>query len=258
MELKIEYLDKTALKPYVNNAKIHTNGQVEQIKKSILEFGFNDPIAVWRDNEIVEGHGRLLAAMGMDEVQKVPVIRLDSLTDEQRKAYAIAHNKLTMNTDFDLDLLSLELESIGDLDMTDFGFNEAEILELTIDDSPEEIHTIQEQARTEAPREPQAGFPEVPAGEMNEPPHYSPAEYLGSGAPVQEPTKEDLDFYSKKAEQTLARRVIIVYSTAEEESFLKGILAQDAGKPLGVVLDVKQVMKAFKAAEERRDEETAD
>lgn len=243
MALKIEYLDKNDLKPYANNAKIHTAEQVEQIKKSIREFGFNDPVAVWHDNEIVEGHGRLLAAMEMDEVQTIPVIRLDGLTDEQRKAYAIAHNKLTMNTDFDLDLLSLELDSIGDLDMTDFGFNEAEILELTIDDSPEEIHVPQAQARTEIPSEPQIGFSGVPAGGMNEP-SYPSVEYAGSGSPIQEPTKDDLDFYSKKAEQTLARRVIIVYSTEEEERFLKGVLAQDAEKPLAVVLDVKNIMKA--------------
>lgn len=60
MELKIEYLDINSLKLYANNAKIHTPEQVEQIKKSIREFGFNDPIAVWKDNEIIEGHGRLM------------------------------------------------------------------------------------------------------------------------------------------------------------------------------------------------------
>lgn len=108
-KLKIEYVKKEDLKPYVNNAKIHTGEQVEQIKKSIAEFGFNDPIAVWNDNEIIEGHGRLLAVMEMPDIDKVPVIRLDGLTDEQRKAYTLVHNKLTMNTDFDVDVLNLEL-----------------------------------------------------------------------------------------------------------------------------------------------------
>ena len=115
MELKIEYLDKSQLKPYANNAKIHTAEQVEQIKNSIREFGFNDPIAVWGDNEIVEGHGRLLAVMEMDQFDQVPVIRLDQLSDEQRRAYMLAHNKLTMNTDFDIDLLNLELDDIVDI-----------------------------------------------------------------------------------------------------------------------------------------------
>lgn len=122
MQLKIEYLKKEELRPYANNAKIHTAEQVEQIKKSIREFGFNDPIAVWHENEIVEGHGRLLAAMEMDELETVPVIRLDELTDEQRRAYMLVHNKLTMNTEFDIDLLNLELDDITDMDMTDFGF----------------------------------------------------------------------------------------------------------------------------------------
>lgn len=122
MDLKIEYLDKMELQPYVNNAKIHTEEQVEQIKKSIEEFGFNDPIAVWKDNEIIEGHGRLLAVMEMGGIDKVPIIRLDELSDEQRKAYMLVHNKLTMNTDFDIDILNEELEQI-ELDMTEFGFD---------------------------------------------------------------------------------------------------------------------------------------
>lgn len=121
--LKIEYVKKEDLKPYVNNAKIHTGEQVEQIKKSIEEFGFNDPIAVWHDNEIIEGHGRLLAVMEMPDIKKVPIIRLDDLTEEQRKAYTLVHNKLTMNTDFDADLLSLELDDIVDIDMEQFGFD---------------------------------------------------------------------------------------------------------------------------------------
>lgn len=142
MNLKIEYLNKQELKPYVNNAKIHTDGQVEQIRKSIEEFDFNDPIAVWGENEIVEGHGRLLAVMEMDDVETVPVIRLDHLTDKQRKAYALAHNKLTMNTGFDASILEIELADIGDIDMEQFGFERvAEFDEGTLDelfeDAPE-------------------------------------------------------------------------------------------------------------------------
>lgn len=122
MELKLEYLPKQDLKPYANNAKKHTEEQIEQIKSSIRQFGFNDPIAIWHDNEIIEGHGRLLAVMDMPEISEVPVIRLDSLTDEQRKAYTLVHNKLTMNTGFDFELLTLELNDLS-LDMEQFGFN---------------------------------------------------------------------------------------------------------------------------------------
>lgn len=123
MELKIEYLSKEDLKPYANNAKIHTSEQIEQIKRSIEQFGFNDPIAIWHDNEIVEGHGRLLAVMEMPEIEKVPVIRLDDLSDEERKAYMLVHNKLTMNTGFDFSLLEIELENITNIDMSEFDFD---------------------------------------------------------------------------------------------------------------------------------------
>ena len=122
MKLKIEYLPPGDLKPYENNAKRHPAEQIEQIKESIREFGFNDPIAIDKGNVVIEGHGRLIAAieLGMD---KVPVIRLDDLTEEQRKAYTLVHNKLTMNSDFDLNILSLELEDLSDFNMEIFGFD---------------------------------------------------------------------------------------------------------------------------------------
>lgn len=118
-ELKVEYLGVDEITPYAQNAKTHPAEQIEQIKKSIREFGFNDPIALWH-GEIVEGHGRLMAARELG-IDTVPVIRLDGLTDEQRRAYALVHNKLTMNSGFDDELLKLELGDI-DLDMSEFGF----------------------------------------------------------------------------------------------------------------------------------------
>lgn len=124
MNLKIEYVPKESLVAYRNNAKMHPTEQVEQIKRSIEEFGFNDPIAIWHDNEIIEGHGRLLAVMEMPEISKVPVIRLDNLTDEQRRAYMLAHNKLTMNSNFDFSILEEELDAITSIDMQEFGFDE--------------------------------------------------------------------------------------------------------------------------------------
>lgn len=124
------------LKPYEKNAKIHTEQQVEQIKKSIEQFGMNDPIAVWgKDNLIIEGHGRLeaLKQLGYEEVE---CIRLDHLTDEERKAYTLAHNKLTMNTDFDFDILEQELNDIDTIDMSDFGFDlDFEIEGLEVDEN---------------------------------------------------------------------------------------------------------------------------
>lgn len=143
--LKIEYVSKDQLKPYAKNAKLHTDDQVEQIKRSIEEFGFNDPIAVWHEDEIIEGHGRLLAVMEMPEIETVPIIRLDDLTDEQRRAYMLVHNKLTMNTDFDFELLDSELGGIIDIDMSEFGFDieieDEEPDEIIDDEVPEEAET---------------------------------------------------------------------------------------------------------------------
>ena len=122
MELKIEYLPIGSLKPYKNNARKHADKDLSTIIASIKEFGFDDPIGIWSDdNIIVEGHGRLLAAqkLGMKEV---PCIRLDHLTDEQRRAYALAHNKTAEMSEWDLGLLDFELGEI-ELDMSEFGFD---------------------------------------------------------------------------------------------------------------------------------------
>jgi len=144
-KLKIEYVDINSIKPYEKNAKLHPQEQIEQIKKSIEQFGMNDPIGIWND-EIVEGHGRLIACKELG-IQEVPIIRLDHLTDEQRRAYILAHNKLTMNSDFDLDLLNEELDSIFEIDMEDFGFFKAE--DINIDDFFEEKPQVEKEKQPE-------------------------------------------------------------------------------------------------------------
>lgn len=131
--MEVKKYNISQLKPYENNAKIHTEEQIEQIKESIIKFGMNDPIAIWgEDNIIVEGHGRLeaLKKLGYKEVN---CIRLDHLNNEERKAYTLIHNKLTMNTDFDFDLLSSEIEDIENINMENFGFD----LNLDIDEAEE-------------------------------------------------------------------------------------------------------------------------
>lgn len=123
LKLEITYMPLEQLTPYKNNAKLHPQEQIDEIKASITEFGMNDPIAVCgKENIIVEGHGRLIACQQLG-IETVPVIRLDHLTEDQRRAYTLAHNKLTMNTDFDLEMLQRELEDIS-LDMADFGFGD--------------------------------------------------------------------------------------------------------------------------------------
>ena len=151
--LKIEYIPIEDIKPYSNNAKTHPAEQIQQIKNSILEFGFRDPLALWHDT-IVEGHGRLLAAQELG-YKELPIIRLDDLTDEQRKAYCLAHNKLTMNSDFDLDVLSAELDSITDIDMSNFGFD----LDLPDFDEPAEV--VEDDYNEEPPAEPKSKLGDI-------------------------------------------------------------------------------------------------
>ena len=140
MELTIEYLPIKSLKPYERNTRKHTDYDVGEIAKSIAECGFNDPIGVYGESlTIVEGHGRLLAAkkLGMKEV---PCIRLDHMTDDQRRKYAILHNKTAELSAFDFDNLAIELE---DLDFSNFDFTfgieaEAEETEVVEDDDLDE------------------------------------------------------------------------------------------------------------------------
>lgn len=120
--MKIEVLPIDSLKPYENNAKIHTPAQVAQIAASIQEFGNNDPIAVDENNMVIEGHGRLLALKSLG-VKEAECIRLVGLTDDQKRAYIHIHNQLTMNTGFDMDILTQELKSIEGIDMSFFGFD---------------------------------------------------------------------------------------------------------------------------------------
>ena len=119
------------LKPYVNNAKLHPDEQIDQIKRSISEFGFNDPIAIDENNIIIEGHGRLIAIKQLG-FKEVDCIRLSHLTENQKRAYIIAHNNLTLNTGYDMDTL---LEELKELELDGFdtlltGFNTDELDEL--------------------------------------------------------------------------------------------------------------------------------
>ena len=144
--MEIIKLNINELTPYENNAKVHTEEQIEQIKKSIELFGMNDPIGVWgKDNIIVEGHGRLeaLKELGYNEVE---CIRLDHLTDEERKAYTLAHNKINMNTDFNFTLLDEELADIETIEMEDFGFIKIE--DINLDDFFEDKEEKEKKSKT--------------------------------------------------------------------------------------------------------------
>ena len=126
MELEIVKVPINELLEYENNAKLHSHHQVDEIANSISEFGFNDPIAAWHntegDAEIIEGHGRLMAARKLG-IRQVPVVFLDDLTDDQRKAYALVHNKTTQDSGFDPETILNEMEELSDFDWESFGFD---------------------------------------------------------------------------------------------------------------------------------------
>lgn len=120
--MKIEYVNPNDIKPYKRNARKHGEEDIEAIKASIEKVGFRDPIGVWK-NTIVEGHGRQIAALELG-LDRVPIIRLDDMTDEERRTYALAHNRTAELSDWEEDILNSELKALSSLgvDMTEFGF----------------------------------------------------------------------------------------------------------------------------------------
>lgn len=141
---KLESVSTDALIPYAGNSRSHSEAQVSQIAASIREFGFLAPIIVTDDDTILAGHGRLLAAQKLG-LKKVPIVRWGHLTEAQRRAYIIADNKLTDNSQFDFDTLSAEFAQLADLDfdLELTGFTRKELDKMmgapTFGDAPDEF-----------------------------------------------------------------------------------------------------------------------
>ena len=95
--------------PYVNNSRTHSDEQTTQIASSISEFGFTNPVLIDENDNLIAGHGRLLAANKLG-IEEVPAIILDGLTKAQKKAYIIADNQLALNSEWDLDTLELNFD----------------------------------------------------------------------------------------------------------------------------------------------------
>lgn len=145
------------LVPYARNAKVHSPEQVTKIAESIREFGFLNPVLVDPDNNILAGHGRVMAAQEIG-LEKVPRIVIDGLTDEQRRAYILADNRLAELATWDMELVEEELEKLAnegfEVDVTGFDWDAAaelapieekysdasEVLS-PIEEKPEELRT---------------------------------------------------------------------------------------------------------------------
>ena len=124
--MKVEQIKLEKIIPYANNSRTHSDEQVAQIAASIRQFGFNNPVLIDEDTTIIAGHGRVLAASRLG-LEVVPCIRLNHLSESQKKAYIIADNKIALNSGWDEELLRLELEGLTDAEQVATGFTADEI-----------------------------------------------------------------------------------------------------------------------------------
>ena len=125
---RLEMISIDALAPYARNSRTHSDAQVAQIAGSIREFGFTNPVLIDDESGIVAGHGRVQAARALG-MEQVPCIRLEGLTEAQRRAYVIADNRIALNAGWDLDMLAVELDDLKgiDFDLDLLGFDVGEI-----------------------------------------------------------------------------------------------------------------------------------
>lgn len=131
-KLQIEYISLDKLTPYEGNARQHDEEDLATIEASINRYGMCDPIGIWSSkNIIVEGHGRLLALQKLGYTE-APCIRLDHLSEQERREYALAHNKTAEMSRWDFTKLEEELANLPDVDMSAFGFVVSE--DVNIDD----------------------------------------------------------------------------------------------------------------------------
>lgn len=133
-EMNLVDIDK--LIPYVNNARTHSKEQINKLRASIREFGFINPVIIDRDYNVIAGHGRIMAAKA-ENITEVPCVFVDYLNDSQKKAYILADNRMTLDADWDEELLRVEIESLqgADFDLNLTGFDEAELMDIFGDDN---------------------------------------------------------------------------------------------------------------------------
>ena len=144
MAQKIELWNLARLIPYDKNAREHSPEQVAQIAASIVEFGFLNPILVDSNDGIVAGHGRLSAAKEL-ALDVVPVVVLDHLTENQKKAYILVDNKLAENATWNEDLLAEEIIKLNlqDFDLNILGWTDEEIKALQEDGWASDIDDVE-------------------------------------------------------------------------------------------------------------------
>lgn len=158
--MKIVYKKVNDLIPYINNSRTHSEEQVNQIIASINEFGFTNPLLIDEKDNIIAGHGRLLASKKL-KMEEVPCIVLSGLTEAQKKAYIIADNKMALNAGWDDELLKIELENLKELDfdleLTGFNVDELD----GIFQAEEEQEIVEDDFDIEPPEEPKSKLGDI-------------------------------------------------------------------------------------------------
>lgn len=131
---EMKMVSTSKLIPYVNNARTHSQEQVNKLRGSLREFGFINPVIIDADYNVIAGHGRLMAAKE-EGIEEVPCVLVDYLSEAQKKAYILADNRYAQDAGWDEELLRLEIESLEgmDFDVSLTGFNEDEIADLFAD-----------------------------------------------------------------------------------------------------------------------------
>ena len=148
-DLVLEKIKLKDIKEYENNANNHEQVHVEEIRDSIMEFGYLDLITIDENNVILEGHGRRKALLQMDSTgeKEVQVIRVVGKSDEQKVAYRLIHNKLPTKTTFDNEKLGKDFNLLEDTDyFGSTGFDVKEISEIW--DKKEETSSLVEQDKS--------------------------------------------------------------------------------------------------------------
>ena len=138
--------------PYVNNARTHSKEQITKLRSSLREFGFVNPVIIDREFNVIAGHGRILAAKE-ENIEQVPCVFVDHLTEAQKKAYILADNRFALDAGWDEDMLRVEMEALQgmDFDISLTGFDESEIADLfAADDNEAQEDDFDEDAALQA------------------------------------------------------------------------------------------------------------
>lgn len=139
------------LVPYVNNARTHSKEQITKLRSSLREFGFVNPVIIDREFNVIAGHGRILAAKE-ENIEQVPCVFVDYLTEAQKKAYILADNRFALDAGWDEEMLRVEMEALQgmDFDVSLTGFDEAEIADLLSADDETQEDDFDEDAALQA------------------------------------------------------------------------------------------------------------